>query len=76
VVTLTKPRIIGCASSDSGSLCVVDPCYIEVSESGSVRLPSWNLYTSFDTELGDGEFVVYEQRDRRGKLKRIVIEIE
>jgi hypothetical protein len=47
-----------------------------VSESGAVRFPSWNLYTAFDTELGDGEFTVYEQRDRRGKLKRIVIESE
>ncbi len=76
MVTLTKPKIIGCASSDSGQLAVIDPCHIEVSESGAVRFPSWNLYTAFDTELGDGEFTVYEQRDRRGKLKRIVIEIE
>ena len=31
---------------------------------------------SFNTEIGDGEFAVYEQRDRRGRLKRIVIEID
>jgi len=47
-----------------------------VSESGSVRLPAWNLYTQVDTEMGDGEFTVYEERDRRGRLRRIVIELE
>jgi hypothetical protein len=31
---------------------------------------------SFSTEIGDGEFAVYEERDRRGKLRRIVIEID
>ena len=74
--TLTKPKIIGCVSSDSGELAVVDPCHLQVSESGSVCFPRWNLYTTFSTELGDNEFAVYEQRDLRGKLRRIVIEIE
>lgn len=76
MTTLTKPRFIGCVSCDSGTLAVVDPSHLEVSETGSVRLPQWNLFTSFNTELGDGEFTVHEQRDRRGKLRRIVIELE
>jgi hypothetical protein len=75
VVTLTKPKLIGCVSSDSGSIAVVDPCHLEASE-GSVRLPAWNLYTNVDTEIGDGEFCVYAQRDRQGRLRRIVIELE
>jgi hypothetical protein len=29
-----------------------------------------------DTEIGDGEFCVYAQRDRQGRLRRIVIELE
>lgn len=76
MVTLNKPQLIGCVSSDSGHLALLDPSHIEVSESGAVRLPRWNLYTSFDTDIGDGEFSVYEQRDRRGKLKRIIVEID
>ena len=76
MVTLSKPQLIGCVSCDSGRVALLDPCHIEVSESGTVRLPRWNLYTSFDTDIGDGEFSVYEQRDRRGKLKRIIVEID
>ena len=74
--TLNKPQIIGVTACDSGSICIVDPSHIEVSESGSVRFPRWSLYTSFNTDIGDGEFSVYEQRDRRGRLRRVVIEIE
>lgn len=76
MATLTKPKLIGCASCDSGSICIVDPSHLEVSETGSVRLPNWNLYTSFNTEVGDDEFTVYEQRDNRGRLRRVVIEIQ
>lgn len=76
MLTLTKPKLIGCVSSDSGSIALVDPCHLGVSESGSVSLPAWNLYTQVDTEVGDGEFTVYEERDRRGRLRRIVIELE
>lgn len=76
VATLTKPKIIGCVSSDSGSLSIVDPAHLEVSEAGSIRFPRWNLFTAFDTELGDGEFCVYAQRDKCGKLRRIIIEID
>jgi hypothetical protein len=76
VALLTKPKLIGCVSSDSGSISVLDPAHLQVSEAGSIRLPKWNLYTSFETEVGDGEFTVYEQRNHRGKLCRIVIELE
>jgi hypothetical protein len=41
-----------------------------------VQLPYWNLFTSVNTEVGDGEFVVYAQRDNRGCLRRVIIEIE
>lgn len=73
---LTDPKLIGCISCDSGQIAVVDPSYLGVSEAGSVRLPSWNLYTRFNTEVGDGEFTVYEQRDTKGRLRRVVIELE
>ena len=75
-MALNRRKLIGCVSSDSGSIAVVDPCHLSVSESGEVCLPAWNLHTSFTTGLGDGEFTVYEQRDQRGKLKRVVIEID
>lgn len=39
-------------------------------------MPRLSLYTAVNTELGDGEFSVHEQRDSRGRLRRIVIEIE
>jgi hypothetical protein len=55
---------------------VLDPAHLQVSEAGSVSLPKWNLYTSFDTEVGDGEFTVYAQRDTKGRLRRIIIELE
>ena len=74
--TLSKPKHIGHVCSDSGVLCIVDPCHIEVSKGGTVRFPRVNLYTAVDTELGDGEFTVHEQRDSCGRLRRIVIEIE
>jgi hypothetical protein len=76
VAVLSDPKLIGCVSSDSGRLSVLDPSHLGVSDVGSVCLPSWNLYTSFDTELGDGEFTVYEQRDTKGRLRRVVIELE
>ena len=73
---LSSPKLIGCVSSDSGRLSVLDPSHLGVYEAGSVCLPNWNLYTSFDTEIGDGEFTVYEQRDTKGRLRRVVIELE
>ena len=76
MATLVKPRLIGCVSIDSGAIAIVDPSHIEVSDSGSVRLPAWNHYTAVDTESGDGELSVYEQRDYRGKLRRVIIEFD
>lgn len=68
ILSLSKP--LGICSCDSGKLIVTDPCYLNSSEAlGSAAV-------SFNTEIGDGEFAVYEQRDRRGRLKRIVIEID
>ena len=76
MATLTKPKIIGCVSCDSGTLAVVDPSHLGVTQGGAVSMPAWNLFTSVNTEIGDGEFTVHEQRDSRGKLRRIVIELE
>ena len=73
---LCKPKIIGTVSCDSGSIAVVDPTYLETSDNTAVKFPNWNLFTSVDTELGDGEFSVYAQRDGRGRLRRIIIELE
>ena len=76
MLSKTQPKLIGSVCSDSGSLCIVDPCLVKTSRPGKVKFPSCNLYTAFDTEIGDGEFPVYEIRDREGKLKCIVIGIE
>lgn len=76
MAVLCKPKIIGTVSCDSGSIAVVDPTYLQTSEETPVQLPQWNLFTSIDTEVGDGEFVVYAQRDGRGRLRRIIIELE
>lgn len=76
MAVLSKPKIIGRVACDSGSIALVDPSYLEVSSTDTVQLPSWNLFTSVDTEVGDGEFVVYAQRDSRGCLRRVIIEIE
>ncbi len=75
MVTLTRPKLIGTVSCDSGCVSVLDTSHLEVTE-GSVQLPPWNLYTSIDTGIGDDEFTVYEQRDKRGRLRRIIIELE
>lgn len=76
MATLTKPKLIGCVYCDSGTLAVVDPCLLESSQAGGISMPDWNLFTCFNTEIGDGEFTVHEQRDLRGRLRRIVIEFE
>ena len=76
MTTLKRPKIIGCVSCDSGTLAVIDPSHLGVTQGGSVSLPAWNLFTSVNTEVGDGEFTVHEQRDSKGRLRRIVIELE
>ena len=74
----TKPqaKLIGKVSTDSGELSVLDPSHLEASHTGDVKLPQYDLFTSFETEVGDGEFEIYELRDRAGKLRRIVITID
>jgi len=67
---LSAPKTLGTCYCDSGKLLITDPCYLKNTETlGSAAV-------SFSTETGDGEFAVYEERDRRGKLRRIVIEID
>jgi len=76
VYPLTRPKLIGSVCSDSGSISVVDPSHVGVTEAGKVRFPGVGLGTIFETEVGDGEFQVFELRDRKGRLKRIVIDLE
>ena len=76
MAVLSKPKIIGTVACDSGSIAVVDPAYLQTSNQSPVELPQWNLFTSFNTEIGDGEFAVYGQRDSLGRLRRIIIELE
>ena len=76
MAVLCKPKIIGTVACNSGSIALVDPSHLEVSPTDTVQLPAWNLFTSVDTEIGDGEFVVYAQRDGLGRLRRVIIEIE
>lgn len=67
---LAPKKPLGTCFCDSGKLIVTDPCYLNSSEAlGSSAV-------SFNTEIGDGEFAVYEERDKRGRLRRIVIEID
>lgn len=75
VATLTKSKLIGVVACDSGRICIADPSHLKAHQ-GSVRLPAWNLHTSVDTEIGDGEFSVYEERDKRGRLRRVIIELD
>jgi len=76
VLRTTQPKFIGSVCSDSGSLSIVDPCLVKSARTDKAKFPSCHLYTSFDTEIGDGDFPVYEVRDQKGKLKCIVIAIE
>ena len=55
---------------------MLDHTHLYVNECGRVNLPRYNLYTAIDTEIGDGEFKIYELRDTEGKLRRIVITID
>lgn len=73
--TLCKPRKINSVSCDSGSIYIVDPCHLEASSNVTGRNPLY-FGASFNTEIGDGEFNIYEQRDNKGHLRRIVIEID
>ena len=76
VATVFKPKFIGSVAVDSGVISVIDHTHIKVDETGSVDLPSYNLYTAINTEIGDGEYKVYECRDDEGGLRQIIIDIQ
>ena len=61
---------------DSGIISVVDVSHIKVNNDGEINLPSYNLYTAINTELGDGEYNIYECRDDKGGLRKIIIDIQ
>ena len=76
VTTVFKPKFIGSVAVDSGVISVIDHTHIKVDETGSVDLPSYNLYTAINTEIGDGEYNIYECRDDKGGLRKIIIDIQ
>ena len=76
VATVFKPKFIGSVAVDSGVISVIDHTHIKVDETGSVDLPSYNLYTEINTEVGDGEYKIYECRDDKGGLRKIIIDIQ
>ena len=76
VATVFKPKFIGSVAVDSGVISVIDHTHIKVDETGSVDLPSYNLYTAINTEIGDGEYNIYECRDKKGGLRKIIIDIQ
>jgi hypothetical protein len=74
--SLLKPKCIGKVAVDSGVISVLDTTHIKVDKGGSLNLPSYNLYTAINTEIGDGEYKVYECRDHQGGLRKIIIDIQ
>ena len=76
VATVFKPKFIGSVAVDSGVISVIDHTHIKVDETGSINLPSYNLYTEINTEVGDGEYKIYECRDDKGGLRKIIIDIQ
>ena len=76
VATVFKPKFIGSVAVDSGVISVIDHTHIKVDETGSVDLPSYNLYTAINTEIGDREYNIYECRDEKGGLRKIIIDIQ
>ena len=74
MLLLSPKKHLGTCSSDSGQLIITDPSYVNSGQ--AMGQPMDELAVSFNTEVGDGEFSVYEERNRYGQLKRIVIEIE
>ena len=76
VATVLKPKFIGSVAVDSGGISVIAHTHIKVDETGSINLPSYNLYTEINTEVGDGEYKIYECRDDEGGLRKIIIDIQ
>ena len=76
MTTVLKPKCIGRVAVDSGVISVVDAKHIKVNKAGEINLPSYNLYTAINTEIGDGEYKIYECRDDKGGLRKIIIDIQ
>ena len=76
MTTVLKPKCIGRVAVDSGVISVVDATHIKVNKAGEINLPSYNLYTAINTEIGDGEYKIYECRDDKGGLRKIIIDIQ
>jgi hypothetical protein len=76
VTAVYKPKFIGSVAVDSGVISVIDHTHIKVNDTGSIDLPSYNLYTAINTEIGDGEYNIYECRDDKGGLRKIIIDIQ
>ena len=62
-------------SCDSGNLVIVDPCYLKNSNNID-SLIDRGFATNINTEIGDGEFSIEKKRDRQGRLKQIIINID
>ena len=71
-LSLLKLHTVSC---DSGNLVIIDPCYLKNSDDIN-SLINCGLATSINTEIGDGEFNIEKKRDRQGRLKQIIINID
>ena len=71
-LSLLKLHTVSC---DSGNLVIVDPCYVKDQENIN-SIIDCGLATCINTEIGDGEFSIEKKRDRQGRLKQIIINID
>ena len=71
-LSFLKRPVISC---DSGNLVIIDPCYIKNSDI-VISLIDRGFATNINTEIGDGEFSIEKKRDRQGRLKQIIINID
>ena len=71
-LSLLKLHTVSC---DSGNLVIVDPCYLKNSKNID-SLIDRGFATNINTEIGDGEFSIEKKRDRQGRLKQIIINID
>ena len=71
-LSLLKLHTVSC---DSGNLVIVDPCYLKNSKNID-NLIDRGFATNINTEIGDGEFSIEKKRDRQGRLKQIIINID
>ena len=71
-LSLLKLHTVSC---DSGNLVIIDPCYLKNSKNID-SLINRGFATNINTEIGDGEFSIEKKRDRQGRLKQIIINID